>query len=791
MPALPNIEGEAVLRHRDVFLSSALSLALAAPPVAADEPQAAESATETAAQQLADSRAVQLESVQVRGQKSPVDRNIPSTVESLSRADLKLQNITSSEDSLKYLPNIATRKRYIGDRNGGLETRGTNNRQTARALVLVDGVLLSNFIGSQDQIAPRWSMVLPEEIERVDVIYGPYSALYSGNAIGAAVLFTTRLPTEFQTSAGVQVYNQDFSFFQTDRNFTGYTANAFIGNRSGKFSYQLGLNRLDATTQPTGFASLAQSTTVAAPGDTVIASGSFATQNRQGQDVQLIGVGGGGIERTRQNQFKLKLGYDFTPTLQGRLLIAGWNNDRYAGDAGDTSYLLDTAGNAVFAGPVNIGGFRYTIPAGTFSPRSGYEEHWNYAATLATANPTGWNVSAIASYYDFADNIARTASTAPPSSFVGGAGTINDQAGSGWATFDLKTDRKPVAGEAHWFTFGYHFDQYQFVQDNFTTSDWRDGAPGAVVSIVRGKTQTHALYAQDAWTFAPDWKTVIGARAEHWRSFDADRRDAADATISLPSRSEQSISPKASIEYTPTPDWLLRLSYARAYRYPTVVELFQASTSPVVLANSDPNLKPERGHFAELAAERTWLKARVRGSLYLEDTQDTLFNQTNSGTVPSTSDAQNIDHVRIYGIELTGEIRDLLVPRLNLNVTAAYNESEVLANRNRPSTVGKQFAQIPRARGSFLATYGITRDIGLTFAGRYSGRQFATLDNSDINPRAFNGLSKFVVLDSKLTWQINEHAGVGLGVDNLLNERYFINHPFPGRTLFGELRVNF
>jgi len=32
--------------------------------------------------------------------------------------------------------------------------------------------------------APRWSLVAPNEIELAEVIYGPFSAGYSGNAMG-------------------------------------------------------------------------------------------------------------------------------------------------------------------------------------------------------------------------------------------------------------------------------------------------------------------------------------------------------------------------------------------------------------------------------------------------------------------------------------------------------------------------------------------------------------------------------------------------------------------------------
>ena len=45
---------------------------------------------------------------------------------------------------------------------------------------------------------PRWGMVIPEEIERVDVMYGPFSAAYPGNSVGAVVAFTTRMPQAFE-----------------------------------------------------------------------------------------------------------------------------------------------------------------------------------------------------------------------------------------------------------------------------------------------------------------------------------------------------------------------------------------------------------------------------------------------------------------------------------------------------------------------------------------------------------------------------------------------------------------
>ncbi len=103
-----------------------------------------------------------------------IDPNVPANTASITEEVLGRLNMPATEDVLRYLPNLNVRQRYIGDRNAPIEVRGTSNIQSARGLVVADGILLSNLLGSDHQNGPRWSMVLPIEIDRVDVIYGPY-----------------------------------------------------------------------------------------------------------------------------------------------------------------------------------------------------------------------------------------------------------------------------------------------------------------------------------------------------------------------------------------------------------------------------------------------------------------------------------------------------------------------------------------------------------------------------------------------------------------------------------------
>jgi iron complex outermembrane receptor protein len=204
-----------------------------------------------------------------------VDPNLPASVETVTREQFDNWNVVNTEDVLKYMPNLAVRKRFIGDLNSIIAVRGTSNTQSARGLVYADGLLLSNLLGNSYSFPPRWSMVFPDEIQQVDVIYGPFSALYPGNSLGATVLISTRMPKQFEATADVKGFTQHFSLFGVNQNFNGSEASATLGDRIGKFSFLLGVNHLENTSQPLQFATLAKSSTPAKAGDTPVTGAYF------------------------------------------------------------------------------------------------------------------------------------------------------------------------------------------------------------------------------------------------------------------------------------------------------------------------------------------------------------------------------------------------------------------------------------------------------------------------------------------------------------------------------------
>jgi iron complex outermembrane receptor protein len=711
-----------------------------------------------------------------------VDPTIPSVSQSIDAAQLGHLNVVNPEDALKYMPAFGIRKRFIGDENATFSVRGTSNVQSARGLVYLDGMLLSNLLGSNWANPPRWSMAFPDNLARVDVIYGAYSALYPGNAIGATVLMTTRMPTKLELGAQTQSFTQHVKMYGVDRDYGGHRSSATFGDRVGNLSFLLGVARLQSNGQPLVFGTQGLSQ-VPATTSAIPVTGASIDTGANGKPRAVLGVNSEGQEATRQDEVKLKLAYDFTPALQGGFTFGYWNQ---ALSHRTQSFLRDDRGHPVLGGVVAIDGRQYTIPANFFAPGTRDSRNYMYGVSLGTHRQSGWNVGVDASYFDMARNQDRVASSALVDN---GSGQFTAGDGSRWRTFDLRASYRPVTPgpNTHWLSFGYHFDGYALKNASDALDQWRTGPAGAFVSGNGGSTQTQALYAQDAWQLDDRWQFTAGARYEQWRAFNGSLVTAA-ASVAYPGRKESHTSPKASLSFQAAEDLLLRLSVARAYRFPTVGELFQGSFNGLVLVNNDPNLKPENDLSRELSAE--WYRDHgvARFSLYRSDTRDTLFSQTDITVFPNVTNVQNVGLVRTRGAEASYEEQGVWLRALDLTANASYTQATTVRNRRFPAAEGKQFYRIPRWRANLVATYRTGETTALTVAGRYSGRQYNTLDHSDVDPNTFGGASAFLTWDTKFVYRPTSNVDLGVGVDNLTNRRYYVYYPYPSRTLYVEAK---
>jgi iron complex outermembrane receptor protein len=716
------------------------------------------------------------------GKESGVPENTPTPAFGISEAQLQSITVVNTEDALKYAPNLHVRKRYIGDNNGVVSVRSTSSRQSARTLVYADGLLLSNLLGSDFGFPPRWSMVSTEEIRRVDVLYGPYSARFPGNSLGATILISTAMPERFEVSGGGQYFSQSFDLYGISQSYEGHKLDGFIGNRTGDWSYLLSVERLDTLGQPLSFLTTALSSTAAGPADKPV-TGAVPYLDQLGRAGYVLGVNSEGFTDTVNDQVKLKVAYDLSSTLQLAFTGVDWRQE-VSNDTG--SFLTASDGSPVSVGNVSIDGMQYTLASNAFAPSESESRRRLVGLSLRSRETSGWNYSVIGSHFETERDIARTAGGP-----ANGPGTIAYGDGSGWATLDLDADFRPaVLEKSHWIALGLHGDRYELKNRTYDTSDWRSGAPSAFNNAFAGQTETTAAYIQDTWALASGWKLIPGMRYERWRASDGARAQGAVA-LSYPTRSDHYGSPKLAIERRLDEAWNARLSLARAYRMPTVSELFQGRITGTALVNNDPHLLPEKSFSKDLSFERVAARSRLRVSLYEDDIRDALFSQTNTTVFPTVTNIQNVDRVRTRGVEAAFDAQRFIVERLDVNASVARNHAKILENDSNPVSVGKYFYRIPNWRADLVGTYHAVSWLSATLAARYSGRQYNTLDNTDINPDTFGGTSRYFIVDAKLNLTPIEHTTLGLGVENLGDERYYVYHPYPGRTFYAEARFNF
>lgn len=746
--------------------------------------------TAAAADIAAEGPPVRLDDYIVETNPTTFSQKAPSVTHQLLREDLEALNLPETGDALQHLPNLFIRKRFIGDKNSLTSIRGTSNRQPGRTLVLADGIPLSNFLGTGFGNSPRWFLVAPDEIEKIAVSYGPYSALYAGNSIGGTVLFTTRMPAQLTASAKAQYFVQDYRQYATRDGYAGRTGYFSVGDRRGRFSWFAYVNHLANDSHPMQFGTVSVSATGAPGTGGTAVTGALADTDSAGK-ARLV-YGSQGPTRATHDTAKLKLGYDLTDETHLRYSIIHWTGSE--DNLSPETYLRDDAGNAVWSGKVEAAGRTFTIAPTTFNVNVRDQRDLVQGLTFAHEPAAGLQVTLNASRYDALEDDTYAANVALPAARTGGAGRATLVGRTGWKTLDAlfawrdeSSSHRPIAG--------WHYDTYftQLEQRNMT--DWRDAA--TVTTLLNGNggaTVTQAFFAQDTWRLTRQWTLTPGLRWEQWKAKDG-YQASATASGPYPERRDSAWSPKLALAWKPADDWQARLSLARAVRFPTVGELFQGSVSASgSVTQNNPALRAERDFAKDLTLERRLARGSLRFSLFEEDVTDALVNQSAlrpDGT--SLSGPQNVGRVLSRGAEFAVQQREFLVPALSLDFNASFTDATI--RRNAPilvggvptDTVGKRFPRIPRWQVKTVLTWRATPALSFSGAARYSSYQFNTLENSD-HHGGYGGTDAFLVVDLRATHRFARGFSASLGVDNAGDDRYHVFHPMPGRTFFAELK---
>ncbi len=708
----------------------------------------------------------------------------PSPTSVLTPEDFKSINVATTEDVVKFEPSIVIRRRFIGDANGVVGMRGSNMFQTSRSMVFADGVPLHYLLQSRWNGAPRWTMVSASEIAQVNIMYGPFSAEYSGNSMGGVIEIETAIPQEREFHFDSSFFVQDFDAYGFSNTVNGYKSFVSFGDKIGDTSVYFSFNRLENEAQPQVFrfgggSSAANPIQVTGA---IVGNDELGAQRRFFMD--------SGVVDNETNNYKFKIGHDFG-NWSALLNVA--YEDRMGANNSPNSYLQDNGGNPIYRGNVVQDGVQFSVPASRFAVSD--LERRSLSSSLRLRGDITNSIEVEANINSFAvlRDETRTSSSHPDDPLHTADGQVSDFGDTGWNAAEVKVNFNDLGIDGLALVSGLRYESYELNLDIFDSDNYIAGSKDRFTSRSGGETELLAAFAQLNWQFSQNWDASLGVRAEEFESKSGYFNDDDPSTpqfdlTQLPTRTANGTSPKFSIGYTPSDLWSLRYSAAHAYRFPIVEELFSQFEAFNSISIANPGFEPEDGIHQNLMIERAISGGYVRVNYFTESIRDVIESQT--GQLENGVSIRTflpVGEIQTNGVELIVNANDVLMPNLSLRFNATYTDSEIIENELDPSIEGNAYPRMPQWRGNLLANYQINSewDAGINY--QYASDSFGRTDNRDFENNVYGAQDGISRLGFKSTYRMGNGIALGFGVDNITDEVAFVAHPWPGRSYYFNL----
>jgi outer membrane receptor protein involved in Fe transport len=300
-----------------------------------------------------------------------------------------------------------------------------------------------------------------------------------------------------------------------------------------------------------------------------------------------------------------------------------------------------------------------------------------------------------------------------------------------------------------------------------------------------GRQTFGGLFAERSQPLGPSVSLEAGARIDRWEDSDGHLRNTSLATGALllediyPNRTGNAFSPSAGLSWKASKEWEFHVDGQRAFRQPTLNELYRPFRvgSTVTLAN--PDLSTEHADNAEVGA--TWTRDRLRVTLEgfaarLEDPVDNVILVQGPGTFPGFGtlppggvgqERLNLGRVDTNGVQLGATWRQSDAWSVDLSVLE--EEATVASAPVAPELVGLSLPEVPRWNASLGLTWHPMKNLFLTARVRRTGAQF----DDDLNQLP---LAAATVLDASARVLLSKHAEAFVSVENLGNSQVETAH---------------
>jgi outer membrane receptor protein involved in Fe transport len=287
-----------------------------------------------------------------------------------------------------------------------------------------------------------------------------------------------------------------------------------------------------------------------------------------------------------------------------------------------------------------------------------------------------------------------------------------------------------------------------------------------------GRQRRAGFFVQDLVALSRRWQLAASLRYDTWRDSSAGivQRTLATGAIQprfFAPRTENAWNPRISLLFRPSEPLSLRASAYRAFRAPTLNELYREFRVGDALTRANEALTSERLTGGEAGA--TWSltgRTLVRLTGFWTETANPVVNVTESIT-PSliTRQRRNLGRTRSRGLEAEAELR--LTSTLRLTAGYLLADATVLDAPQDPLLTGRQIPQVPRHQFTWQLAYANPRLLSAALQFRASGQQFD--DDRNLLP-----LPRFALLDLSASRPLRRGLDLFLAVQNLFDVRYAV-----------------
>jgi len=687
-----------------------------------------------------------------RSEKALTDA--PGSIEVIAGKSLENRDTQSLDGALKSVPGMYSRRELMfSTLQPVINIRGIAGQN--RTLVMMDGITLNEPRAG----AAYFDGIAVDDVDRIEVVKGPFSSLYGGYAMGGVINVITRMPQkrDFTLKSGFgNSWSEGRGF---DSLFSEYIS---YGDRIGKFSLLTSYSRKWSD----GYPYQLNVQTTAPPAGYI---GYMPTTGYTGATAYIVGDKGNGSPWN--DGLDIKLQYDFAKATKLGIRYMR-NNYRYEYDDPNT-IVKNAAGDLVFGyanGSQTVREASY-LAGGGGRTRSIYDLTFETELDSIKSKIQGGVVDQGKSFYITPGSGATTTRT-------GGPGTYSDAPAREYYA-DLQLTAPVFTKQILTWGGSFHNDNADSITYNLT--NWKDEDSKTTTSSPSGgAANTYALFLQDEIELASNLTAYLGGRLDWWKTYDG-----YNSSGSIATGSAFSASPKAAIVYKPFDKTSIRASGGKAFRPPSLYELYSNYVGSYTI-NANPTLKPETTWSWDAGVEQElWHGAKATATYFDNYMSDLIYTQTISSVLRARV---NIGKARSRGVEVGAS------QKLNENVRIfgdfTYTNATVTENAASVQSVGKQLVDVPK-RMYNIGIEGAYRRFTGTLVGRYVSKRYQTDGNTDVINHVYTSYDPFFTADAKISYRFPRLVTLSFSIDNLFNKDYYTYYKSPGRSWYSEAAFRF